>query len=137
MTRQSSPLPPPISRAQAQFANWRSTRATRRIPASLWRLATELASRFGLSLTARVLRLDYQGLKVRLEASRSGGGEKASVGRHQLSFVEIPPLTAAPTSPECLIEIENASGAKMRIQVKGMSDLNLSDLTRSFTESVK
>ena len=91
----------------------------------------------GLSLTARVLRLDYQGLKVRLEASRSGGGDEASGGRHQLSFVEIPPLTAAPTSPECLIEIENASGAKMRIQVKGMSDLDLSDLTRSFTESAK
>ena len=135
MTRKSSPLPRPISQAKAKLDSWRHSRTTRRIPASLWRLAVTLADDFGLSLTARELRLDYQGLKARLATYKANGGEGGTLcEEQQSSFVEIPQPPMALPLPECLIEMENAGGAKLRIRIKGATDLDLPGLARSFTE---
>jgi hypothetical protein len=44
-------------------------------------------------------------------------------------FLElVPPLSAS----ECLLELENAAGAKMRVHLKGVASPDLAALSRSF-----
>jgi hypothetical protein len=102
-----------------------------RIPESLWKLALELAARHGVSRTAIALRVDYYALKKRLDAQtppRRVGSAAA------LAFVELPPPSLA-TAGGCVIEFEKASGAKMRIELRGSQVPDLATLGRSFWES--
>jgi len=51
-----------------RFEEFRSTQPLRaRLPEALWRAASELAARYGVHATARALRLDYTGLRKRVE----------------------------------------------------------------------
>ena len=124
--------PAGLARAAARWAQWRRTRRLgTRIPESLWDLALELAARHGVSRTAIALRVDYYALKKRLDAQtppRRVGSAAAP------AFVELmpPSLTAA---SGCVIEFENVSGAKMRIELRGSQVPDLAALGRSFWES--
>jgi hypothetical protein len=97
-----------------RLERWRKTRTHRSpIPEAIWASASELASEYGLAKTARELRLDYYSLKERVQASTITGEAQA-----QTSFVELlPQVSAAPC--ECTIELEDGSGAKMRVHLKG------------------
>ena len=112
-----------------RFKRWRSTRRRGTpIPEALWASAVGLARAQGLNRTARALRLDYYNLKQRLQCAEGA----ARVRQAQPTFVEW--LTpAAIGSCECRVELENARGAKMRIELKG-GDLagSLARLSRSF-----
>lgn len=133
-------IPRRLTRAAARFREWRrSTPLGSRIPEGLWAVAVRLADRYGVSKTAKVLILDYYALKRRLEAmprlqampvEDPASGELAE-------FVEVPasewPLPAiatasagVPTPPgECLVELEDNRGTKLRLHLKGLpvSDL--------------
>ena len=104
-----------LEEVDQRFKRWRSTRTRGTpIPQALWASAVGLAREQGLNRTARALRLDYYDLKKRLE---SAAGTRCA-GHAQPTFVE----WVAPTAlggGECLVELENARGAKMRIQLKG------------------
>ena len=107
-----------VERVRQRLERWRRTRKKRsRIPEQLWRESVEVARSYGVNQTARALRLDYYGLKQRLDAGLDGSPvEKEGMG----SFVEL--VAASPAEvPECLVELESASGTKMRIQLKGMA----------------
>lgn len=122
-------LPSRLSKARQRFEHWRSTRKQRsRIPEDLWALAVGLAREYGLYKTVRTLRLDYYSLKKRLDAPSSDGtsGEKPIS-----SFVELLPSKLS-SSPECIVELEDAGGAKMRIHLKGADVPDLATLSRSF-----
>lgn len=130
--RQPTPLPPRLETARQRFAVWRRTRQSRRIPATLWGLAAELAGAYGLCRTARVLRLDYPALKRHVQAAGS-----PSDSRPELAFVElVPSARPAPAGPagvpECILECENVTGAKLRVQLKGVAVPDLVALSRSF-----
>jgi hypothetical protein len=89
-----------------------------------------MANAYGMNRTARALRLNYYGLKKRVEqeavttagASETGGSAP---------FVELAPFTSA-SCCECLLELENVGGAKMRIQLKGVAMPDLAALSQSF-----
>ena len=67
------------------------------------------------------LGLDYYGLKRRLDA---GFAATAVEQEPVASFVEL--VGASPVVvPECLVEVESASGTKMRIHLKGPPDVAL------------
>jgi hypothetical protein len=122
-------IPADVVRAAGQFVQWRSRRDIgARIPEPLWRRAVTLAGRHGLSRTATALRLDYYALKKRVEA-------QASVTRRDLiprpAFVELAASTPVP-SGECLIELAHATGATLRIHLKGHELPDLVALGRSF-----
>jgi len=131
-------VPAGLERLRRRFEQWRQTRDGRsRIPEALWASAVKAAGRYGLNPTARALGLDYYSLKRRVDAfpgwlterttgSRDGSGNPATT-----TFVELPPLGAA-GSPECIVELEDAGGAKMRIHLKGMLTPDLIALSRSF-----
>ena len=121
-------FPAALSRAQRKIEQWRERRRPRtRIPEELWREAAELACAHGINRTARALRLDYYALKKRAAAA-ARSGERAP------EFVEILPGGMPATRPECLIEVEDASGAKMRIRLQGGDLPDLAALIGVFRE---
>ena len=118
-----SELPSSLSRLARRFVAWRRRRARgERIPQSLWNSAVKMATKYGLNLTARVLKLDYYSLKKRME-----GAHQATPSS---SFVELP--SAPMVSSECVIEWEDAAGARMRVHVKGQNLPDVLALSRSF-----
>ncbi len=121
--RSKSTLPTKLAHGLKCIERWRGKQKPRtRLPDHLWSLATELARGFGLNPTASLLRLDYYGLKKRLD--RPGLGP-VSPTQANPSFLELLPVEATSTA-ECTIECQNAAGTQIRIQLKGQ---DLRDLT--------
>jgi len=80
-----------------------------------------MAGVYGLHRTAKTLRLDYYALRKRMPVNRGTAarrvtGAKAEAG---IPFLELPPPLSLGAS-ECILEWENAAGAKMRVQLKGV-----------------
>ena len=117
MTRTRTELVPNrLDAAKKRFDIWRSTRQRgTRIPEPLWRCATRVAAECGISRAAQVLRLDYYGLKKRLEHGASP--IVGDVG-YPARFIEFSP-SAPNASAECIVELENPHGSKMRVHLKG------------------
>src|SRR5882762_7887301 len=111
-----------------QFESWRSTHAHRsRIPETLWASAVKLARQHGLYQTAKTLHLDYTRLKA-LVSGNSAGKQKETA-----AFVEL--LASADRLPECVVELENARGKKMRIHLRGVAVPDVALLSRIFWSS--
>jgi len=145
-TRSARDLPARLEGMGRRFDRWRRTRQGHsRIPEGLWALAVKAAGKYGLARTAQVLRLDYYALKKRVEAAgsrRASGGKVAShhISDHQAvsahrqavaTFVELA-SPASGGSPECILELEDPGGAKMRVHLKGVETPDLAALSRSF-----
>jgi hypothetical protein len=122
----ASELPEDLVRGRSRFQAWRRRRrhAGSRIPQSLWKLAVQLASTHGISRTATALGVDYYSLKKQVEAS--AGSQPPSSNP---SFLELPsPIV----SKQCLFELDNGSGATMRVQLVGYEAADVEALSRSF-----
>jgi hypothetical protein len=93
--------------------------------------------------------VDYYSLKKRVTAASATalsrrapsmqtwcpvGVQAVSAGKPDdgaTTFVELPSL-AQTADGECILELENAAGAKMRVQLKGVAMPDLTALSRSF-----
>jgi len=116
------------SRVQRKLEQWRQRHRPRvRISEGLWREAAELARTHGVNRTARALRLDYYSLQKRVAAA-TPSGERVP------EFVELLPGGIPTPRPECLIEIEDPGGAKLRIHLQGGDFPDVAALTRTFRE---
>ena len=152
-TRKTKDLPAWLERVRQRFERWRQTRVGRApIPDSLWASAVRMARRYGVHRTAKALKVDYYSLKDRVEGKagtsrrrngQAGGGSKAPLAVRSSAgselaeepgsaFLELPP---AGGGGECLVELESAAGAKMRIHLKGVTAPDLVALSRSFWKS--
>jgi len=121
--RKRSELPASLSRLGQRFTAWRKTRASgQRIPEALWKSAVKMAGEHGLNRTARVLNLDYYALKKRVDGAS---------GPAKSTFVELPSSPLSIMS-ECVIELEDVMGSRMRVQLKGQNVPDLLALSRSF-----
>ncbi len=128
--REQDGLPVPLEKVRGRFDEWRRSRKVRtRIPDPLWAAAVKMASRYGIHRTARALRIDYYGLKKRVEEGASDSSCTPSK-ENTATFVELASLP--PTGMECLIELEDTGGAKMRVHLKGVEAPDLIALSRSF-----
>lgn len=111
-----------LEQVKQRFALWRGDRKRgERISNALWAAALSMAKLHGPEHTARELRVDYDILKKRLE--RSAG--PVQVHKREVQFVEMfapPELGTVPTSG-CIVEMENARGGKMRIDLKSLDGL--------------
>jgi hypothetical protein len=122
-----------LEATRRRFEQWRQSRSRgRRIPESLWAAAVRMARMYGVARASSVLRVDYYALKKRLEqkGARSASPQQAAVA----TFVELAAPVRSETR-ECILEFEDADGAKMRIHVKGVETPDLVALSRSFWES--
>jgi hypothetical protein len=90
-------------------------------------MAAAAAGRFGLYRTSRVLRLDYVTLKRHAEAGMPRGSSREATPP---SFVELVPAGGS-SGAECVLELEDPSGVRMRIELKGIAPPDLVELTRS------
>ena len=130
MAKSTTGLPGPLAHGVRRFEKWRSMRTTHRIPAELWSVAAELGGEYGLSRTARVLRIDYYALKKRIDACSSDREEAVAAP----AFVEILTTPGSSDLSGCQVEFEGPSGRKMRIQVQSACTPMLAELTRLFLE---
>jgi hypothetical protein len=121
-------LPARVEATRERFDKWRSERPSRAcpIPTDLWAAAARCARQLGYCRTAQVLGLDSGKLKRQAEAL--GKRPRKSVP----GFVEL----VAPgrgALAECVVELENRAGAKLRIELRGSAIPDLIDLARRFT----
>ena len=114
MTKKNTTLPVDLVTAQEEFIRWRDGRKVGdRIPEPLWTLAARLAGRYGLHRVCKTLKLDYYGLKKRLEAAPAKHHSTAPP-----AFVELLPGSPGSTGC-CTIECENPRGQRIRIHLDG------------------
>ena len=144
-TRKARPLPARLEGAQRRFERWRQARKIpSRIPGPLWALATRMAGVYGISRTAKTLRVNYHVLKQRVDqdVATRRGPEKSAVEQRRPSldgtrsapaFLELaPPMPVG--SCQCILELEDNFGAKMRISLQSAEAPDLAALSRSFWE---
>jgi len=138
MNRKSTLIPEPIAQLQRQLDEFRSTHSTRtRLPEPVWQAAVELARQHGVYAVAHPLRLDYMGLKKRLDRSHRPQPNTAQPPekRHaKPAFVELVARHPA-TLDEFVIEFESSRDGKMRIQWKAAAAPDWSSLLRAWRET--
>jgi hypothetical protein len=122
-------LPPDLRRAQGRFQAWRKRRSLgERIPPSLWAIAARLAGTHGVSRTAAALGLDYYSLKQRVEPA---GSQPQPSGP---AFVEVSP-TPLIAVRHCRLELDNTTGARLRMELSGYDAADLEALVRGFRDA--
>jgi hypothetical protein len=122
-----------LEHLRQQLQDWRAGRKLgERIPASLWAAAVDAAREQGLHRVAIELHLDYAGLKRRVER----GGATPPRGEVAPRFVELSTPAASMASAteraECIVEMGNARGAKMRVELNGQGLAGLAGLCSAF-----
>jgi len=111
-----------------QFNTWRKNKTSKRTPKKLWQAAVDLHKVEGLSIhrVSKALHLNFNDFKKQIANNNVPAIQDAQVP----AFIE---LGSHPVFPsECLIEMENTAGSKMRMSFKGNTDLDLLELGKSF-----
>ena len=119
-----------LEQLRRRFEEFRNTQSVRsRLPESLWAAAAELARRHGVNPTARALRLDYTGLRKRVE--NQGRPKRKRAMATPPNFVEFVAPGAKPVT-NCTVEVESAQGSKLRLELRGVATAELADLIHTF-----
>jgi hypothetical protein len=127
--------PSRLARARERLDRWRRKREKRTIPEELWELAVELAADYGVYRTARALGLNYESLKKRVPAACADARASREVSAKFWEVIPgVPGGRSSTAEPACVIEVEDGSGRKLRVQWKG-DFAELSTLSRSLWRS--
>jgi len=111
------------------FTTWRASRKHKtRIPDDLWEAAASLAPQYSIHQISRDLRLNHTSLKDQVVARTE---ENSTSSAPQPFFLELPAAQSPPLS-ECLIEMENRHGEKMRMHFAGEVSLDLLAVSQNF-----
>jgi DNA-directed RNA polymerase specialized sigma54-like protein len=120
-------LNPSLSEVKEQFKIWRKTRKSPwPIPEKLWQAAVKLSANHSVSQIAEELVVDYKDLK------------KACTNRKKVrkkppppTFIELD-LEPPAAMSECIVEMQDIHGAKMRMHFRGETDFDLLQLAKAF-----
>ena len=134
-----------LSRLKANFDQWRATRTVgKRIPPQLWAAAIDLAAQHGVALVADVLHLDGVALGRRIALAGNGQQPLAQEpGAPQFVEMFVPTSTSMPPPPppvpvaqparaECVVELVNTRGMRMRVELSGAGMVGLTALCSAF-----
>lgn len=124
-----SQQPPTITLAtvKQQFKKWRDSRQHRsRIPEELWEAAASLSGQYSIHYISKSLGVNHSALRDRVAACSLS--ENTEI---QTCFFELPP-PQSPLPSECLVEMENIRGDKMRMHFTGEISLDLLTLGQDF-----
>ena len=117
-----------LSEVKEQFKTWRKTRKSPRpIPEKLWAAAVSLTAKHSISQTSKELVLDYTALKRRVRVKK----KDAAASTNPPGFIEVnlePPAAVS----ECIVEMQDILGAKMRMHFRGKTDFDLLQLAKAF-----
>ena len=118
-----------LAEARRRFERWQKVRGCGgRIPHELWMAAAKAAAGHGTVAVAAELGLDLGRLRHWTRIVAGGVPEDAPA-----AFVELPPLAGLPeTGPaaECTLELEEPSGRRLRISLKGPATAQALELGR-------
>jgi hypothetical protein len=119
---------PTISQVKDQFKIWRRTRKRPRpIPEKLWAAAVSLTANHSISQISKELVVDYTALKKRAAIKNKDSAASMSPA----DFIEVnlePPAAVS----ECMVEMQDILGAKMRMHFRGKTDFDLLELAKAF-----
>ena len=124
---------PSLELTAQRFARWREVRRRgEHVPPALWAAAVELAKAHGVQRIVEELQLDVERLKRRMQHVAAA---TPAAGETDAQFVEM--FTATTTAPavdvrECVVELHNARGATMRVELAGSGLAALADLCSAF-----
>ena len=123
-----------LSSLKQRFEQWRAGRRTgERIPPQLWDGAVSAMADHGAYRVSRELRLDYAMLKRR--AAQATGVAPDSTPRPRFVELMAPQGLSMPApacEPPCVVELANARGATMRLQLRGDALTGLPALCQAF-----
>lgn len=112
-----------------RFATWRAVRKLgMRIPPELWAAAIELVVVHGACRVAGELKLDYDMLKQRVALAGGKLTTTELIPRFVELFAAAGAMPAPSAQPECVVELANARGARMRVELNGQGLVGLSAL---------
>jgi hypothetical protein len=131
MSQENISALPSLEAIRCQFKEWRETRRNRRerIPEELWSAAVELRKQYPVNQISRALRLNFTDLKKRILEQDTHFSKREKLSSD--NFIELN-WESGFTSSECVIEMEDTSGSKMRMSFKGNSNLDLLELGKAF-----
>jgi hypothetical protein len=124
-----------LTQLRRRFEHWRAARQVgQRIPPQLWDEAVNAVAGHGAYRVARELNLDYAVLKRR---AAPAGGRSRPGGDASPHFVELfapaaAMLPAQGSPPACVVEMANARGARMRVELRGDGLAGLPALCNAF-----
>ena len=125
-------IPEDLEHLRGRFEEFRNTRVGRApLPEPLWTAAAELAKRYGVNPTARALRLEYAGLRKRMRALDQPKPKRKHAAAPPANFLEFVAPGAKPVT-NCVVEVESAQGAKLRLELKAVTTSELVSLIRTF-----
>jgi hypothetical protein len=117
-----------LSEVKEQFKTWRRTRKSLRpIPEKLWAAAVKLTAQHSISQIAKELVVDYSVLKRRVQLKN----KDAAASMNPPDFIELnlePPAAVS----ECIVEMQDRLGLKMRMHFRGQTDVDLLELAKLF-----
>lgn len=121
---------PSLEEVGDQFEDWRRTRKNRRdpIPPQLWKSAVNLAGSYSIHSISKALRLNYSDLKDRVD--QQFGADKAKA-LPAAGFIDLG-CSQSFFESECIVQMQNAGGLKMKMSVRGKVDFNLLQLAKAF-----
>jgi hypothetical protein len=108
------------------------------VPEDLWTAAVEVARVEGVHATSKALRFNYYSLKDRLVMADRAASSPKKADR-LATFVEVQMPSSPPFAPrasaadgQTVVELVGAGGARMRIDVTGMSNVDVVGLAQTF-----
>ncbi|MFH2058393.1 MAG: hypothetical protein ABIJ59_05800 [Pseudomonadota bacterium] len=122
-----------LEEVKQQFKIWRKTKTAgrERIPASLWQAAAEVfkIGDHSLHRISKALHLNQTVLKQYVQQQFSGAIKVKPEETPSFIALEMDsPLLVS----ECVIEMEDTTGAKMRMCLRGKTDPNIFEICKSF-----
>ena len=108
-----------LEQVKQQFACWREHKTGGHFPNKLWAAALDMADLYGVERTVQELGVNPDRLKKKRELIRQSSTRRVNAEEPQFIEMRMSPSCGMAPACECIIEVENAKGAKMRIQFKG------------------
>jgi len=118
-----------LEAVKQQFNTWRKNKTCKRTPKKLWQAAVDLHKVEGLSIhrISKALHLNYNDFKKQI----ADNNVPVIKNDQSLAFIELDYAQPAFIS-ECIVEMENTTGSKMRMSFKGNTDFDLLAFGKSF-----
>jgi len=122
---------PTLTELQRQFGQWRKKKrhAGERIPESLWSAAIDLTEDHSIFEVSKSLKLSHADLKNRVALASL---EKTVCQDSLPGFVELPHRAGQSSVPGFKVELEDATGRKMRISLEGSHGVDIHHLIIGF-----
>jgi len=119
-----------LDEVKQKFETWRKTRVRgTRIPKDLWQAAIDVSHSedYPLHIVAKELRLNQTDFKNHIQQT-SPIVKKTSPP----TFIEMTCETQPGFISECIVEMEDSSGSKMKMCFRGKTEFDLLELGKSF-----